>query len=313
MNGETTILIADSVVETILFDVIYTNTNAQVKKNNEPVRPSCDFLLMPSGLGFQQQLDIVAGDTIDYVVQQIIKKKDIKLSILWRGKNAYAKYRDFSVWVATYFDLTTYHIRFSYEIGGARRYVEVAATNLELSGREGNVVRADLTMKPLTPFYEETVTSFIVNDTNTGKIYNYVYPFSYGGGAYSGSNLIKNEYIKSLPLRIVLKGPIAVPYVSISKINEDGEVDSTPYGRVQFATGISLTENDTITIDAFNNKIYLTSINPSTNAITTTDLFNSVDKTYDAFLFAKSGSSRIAATLDDSDAECTVYFVRYVL
>ena len=76
-----TIMIADSVVDTIKFDVIKTDTDEVVKNNGTPVSPSFDFISMPTGIGFKQNLEIVEGDTIDYVVQQVIKKKEIKRRI----------------------------------------------------------------------------------------------------------------------------------------------------------------------------------------------------------------------------------------
>lgn len=304
---------SDSLVSSIKIDVVSTDNSSQIKVNGVPTSPSSDFILMPSGLGFKQSLDVVTGDTIDYVVKQTIEKREIKLTIMWKGQTAYAKFQEFSTWIARYFDLEKYHIRFSYSINGTRRFVEVAATLLDLKGRNGSFVSAELTLKPLTPFYEETMVSFIVADANSGSIYPYVYPYVYGGGAYSGNNQIVNNYLESLPLRIVLKGPMDTPYVSIQKINEDGTVESDPYSRVQFADGVSIAANETITIDAFNKKIYLTSTNETTGAVTVTDLFNSVSKSYDAFLFAKPGSSKVSASLSDSKAECEIFFVRYVL
>jgi len=304
---------SDSLVSSIQIDVVNTSNSTQVKVNGSPTMPSTDFLMMPSGLGFKQSLDVVTGETIDYVVKQTIDKREIKLTVLWKGQNAYAKYQEFSKWVARYFDLDKYHIRFSYSINGTRRFVEVAVTLLDLKGRTGSMVSAELTLRPLTPFYEETMVSFIVSDTNSGSVYPYIYPYVYGGGAYSGNNQIVNNYLESLPLRIVLKGPMASPYVSIQKIDEDGAVETEPYSRIQFADGVSIAANETITIDAFNKKIYLTSTNESTGSVTVTDLFNSVSKSYDAFLFAKPGSSKVSASLSDSKSECEIFFVRYVL
>ena len=77
--------VADSVTDTLQFDVIETATGSQVKSGDVPVTPTIDMFQMPSGLGFKQQLDIVEGDTIDYVVTQTIKKKNIKLNLLWSG------------------------------------------------------------------------------------------------------------------------------------------------------------------------------------------------------------------------------------
>lgn len=310
---------ADSLTDTIEFDVVSTATGSQVKAGSLPSRPLFDFIQMPNGIGFKQELELVEGDTISYVVNQTVKKKDIKLTIAWRGATAYGKYQSFATWIANYFDVTKYHIRFSYKLADMRRYVEVAVTDLALEGRNGSYVSATITLQPLTPFYEEYDGSFVlVMDTNVGKIYNYQYPYIYGGGAFSGNNAIENVYLKSLPLKITLKGPMSTPYVSISKINEDGTVETNPYLRVQFSSGFSIDDDEEVVIDAFNNKVYLNKYELNDageriRLISVTDVFNYIDKTYDSFLFAEPGKSRINASLDTSDSECKVSYVRYVL
>ena len=47
--------------------------------------------------------------------------------------------------------------------------------------------------------------------------------------------------------------------------------------------------------------------------ISTTDVFNYVDKTYDTFLFAEPGRSRVAASVATAGSECRVSYMRYVL
>lgn len=309
---------ADSVTETLLFDVIKTATGQQIKSGGNPVHPVIDMVGMPSGIGFKQTLEIVNGDTIDYIVRQTINKKNITLTLYWSGNNAYQKYQSFSSWLAMYLDLTQYHIRLSYQVGSARRYVEVAPIDLDLIGRDLNDVSARLTLQPITPFYEEGEASFqIVTDSNTGKIYNYQYPYVYGGGAYSDSNVIKNDYLKDLPLKVILKGPMEEPFVAISKIDEDGQVEDEPYLRISFAEGFSIEDNEEIVIDAFNIKIYKNhyTVDAYGNKVLdySVDCLQSVNKLYDSFLYAKPGQSRISCSLDDETSACTISYVRYVV
>lgn len=311
--------VADSLTDTIQFDVVELEQYQQVQINGNPSKPQTELILMPSGLGFAQSLDLVVGEVIDYIINQTVTKKQIKLTLAWKGQTAYKKYQDFATWVAQYFDLTKYHIRFSYAIGGARRYVEVAVVNFELQGRDGRYVSAQLTLQPLTSFYEEYDGSFvIVTDSNTGKIYAYQYPYIYGGGAFSGDNSINNQYLKKIPLKIILEGPMGTPYVSISKINEDNEVEDVPYLTVQFQSGFSIDENEEVVIDAFNNRVYkntyeLNSAGQRVRLISTEDVFNYVDKTYDTFLFANPGKSRISASVATQGSKCRVSYMRYVL
>lgn len=305
-------IVADSIVPSFEFDVTSMDTKEQILVDGEPTKPEMDFSLFPSGLGFKQQVDVVEGDTIDYVLNQAIKKKNIKITLMWKGSGAYFKYKSFLNWLSQYNDLEKYRIRFSYVLAEVRRFVDLAVVDFELKGRDDLMVSAELTAQPLSPFYEEAINSIMVNDTNRGKIYNYVYPYYYGGGAYSSSNVIENGYLKPIPLKITLRGPMENPFVNISEVNDDGTTGDV-YGKVQFNLGLAITKNESIVIDAFNNRIYKETVSPSTGARTVEDLFYSVDKSYDSFLFAKSGRSKIAASLEDETSQCEVYYVRYLL
>lgn len=304
-------IIGDNIVSTIQFDVLELETREAVTINGQVTMPQTDFILFPSGLGFQQEVTIVAGDTIDYVLKQTLKKKNIKLTAMWKGENAYQKYKNFMAWISTYNNLEKYHIRFSFELGGIRRYVELAIINVDLKGRDDFYVSAELTMQPLSPFYERDFFSIMINNTHRGKIYNYAYPYFYGGGAYSDSNLIENEYLKQVPIKVILKGPMTAPFVNITQMNDDGTNGET-YGTVQFAASVSLTKNQTLTIDAFNNRVYLSETNADTRVTTTKDMFDALDKSKDSFLFANPGRSKITASLDNEEASCEVHYVRYI-
>lgn len=305
-------IVADSIVPSFEFDVTSTDTKEQILVDGEPTKPEMDFSLFPSGLGFKQQVDVVEGDTIDYVLNQAIKKKNIKITLMWKGSGAYFKYKAFLNWLSQYNDLEKYRIRFSYVLAEVRRFVDLAVVDFDLKGRDDLMVSAELTAQPLSPFYEEAINLIMVNDTNRGKIYNYVYPYYYGGGAYSSSNVIENGYLKPIPLKITLRGPMENPFVNISEVNDDGTTGDV-YGKVQFNLGLAITKNESIVIDAFNNRIYKETVSPLTGARTVEDLFYSVDKSYDSFLFAKSGRSKIAASLEDETSQCEVYYVRYLL
>ena len=305
------LLIGDNIVNSIEFDALDLSTRSSVTSSGNVTRPSFDFISVPTGLGFSQDVSVVQGDTIDYVLDQVIKKKNIKLTVYFKGTRAYAKYKEFSVWFGKYNDLNKYRIRFSYLLNGVRRYVEVCLIDLEIKGREGNFVNAEITFQALTPFYEDVYESIIITESENGKIYPYRYPYNYGGGAYIDANTINNDFIKEIPLMITLNGPMATPYVNILEMN-NGVLGET-YGRVQFNDSVSLKKGEQIVIDAFSNRIYKRVKNSGTGVVAQEDLFDAVNKNYQAFLYAKPGMSRIASSLDDASSSCEVYSVRYVL
>lgn len=304
------ILATKSLVDTLLFDVIEMETRTQVTIGGAATRPEYDLVLFPSGLGFGQSVEVVTGETIDYVINQVVNKRTITLTLGWKGVNAYSRYQSFAAWVAQYFNLDDYHIRLSYDVG-TRRYVEVAVESVDLHEQELNYATASVKLKPLTPFYEPVDTVIMVATTSSGKVYNYAYPYVYGGGAYSDGNTITNNYLKPTPLKIVLHGPMSAPFVQLTKIT-GGTQAETPYAYVSLP-GVSLpSATDTLTIDAYNNRIYTTIVSAS-GAISVTDVFNEVDKSHDAFLLAEPGESAVAASVGPDTGACEVSFVRYVL
>lgn len=306
------IMQADAVTSTILFDALDAITREQMLSGSEPTRPKYDMIQFPSGLGFQQTLDIVSGDTLDYVINQSITKKTLKMNVCFRGENAYAKLYAFNAWFAKYANHDKYITRFSYMMNNIRRYVDVIITNGEPKEREGNYVTETITLQPISPFYEETIIETMVNDNNEGMIYSYTYPYKYGGGAYSGNNVIQNDFMKKIPLRVTISGPTAeAPSVSIKKI-EDGASGET-YGKVQLMSNFgALKKNEKLVIDAFTSQVYIEKTLES-GTKTIRDVFDSLEKATDAFLYAEPGTSRIQPTLDTDTATCTVYYLKYVM
>lgn len=306
------IMQADAVTSTILFDALDAITREQMLSGSEPTRPKYDMIQFPSGLGFQQDVDVVTGDTLDYVINQTITKKTLKMNVCFKGENAYAKLYSFNAWFAKYANHDKYITRFSYMMNNIRRYADVIITNGEPKEREGNYVTETITLQPISPFYEETIIETMVSDNNEGMIYPYTYPYKYGGGAYSGNNLITNDFMKKIPLRVTISGPTAeAPSVSIKKI-EDGASGET-YGKVQLMSNFgALKKNEKLVIDAFTSQVYIEKTLES-GTKTIRDVFDSLEKATDAFLYAEPGTSRIQPTLDTDAAICTVYYLKYVM
>ncbi len=307
------IMQADSITSTIEFDVLDAITREQITQGGNVTRPTYDMIQFPSGLGFQQDVDIVSGDTLDYVINQTIAKKSIKMTVCFKGATAYAKLYSFNAWFAKYANHEDYVTRFSYMMNNIRRYADVIITNGEPKERDGNYVTESITLQPISPFYEETTIETIVTDNNDGMIYSYEYPYKYGGGAYSGNNIITNDFMKKIPLRVTIQGPtLSKPEVSIKKIDEDGAIGET-YGTVQLQDSAgALSASQKLVIDAFSSQVYIETTQ-SSGTKTKKDVFNLLDKTTDAFLYAEPGTSRIAPNLDTDTATCTVYYLKYVM
>lgn len=256
----------------------------------------------PSGIGFKQKVTVQETDTVDYVVRQVIQKKDIKLTVNFVPPDGYEKAESFQNWLGTYLSLKTYKIVLEYSNGINNRLVDVYISDYELIAQEAGIVGVQLTIKPLTPNYITGRTTINIHASQYNKTYPYSYPYRYGGGALSG-NKIQNNFIASIPLCVTLRGKIVNPEVSLLS---NGSV----YAKIRF-TGLTLAEGATLVIDGINQRITHT-----TSGGVSTDYFNEIDKDCDTFLMAKPGETTISANLDsteESNPNVEVSYVQYVV
>lgn len=258
----------------------------------------------PSGFGFKQKVTVQETDTVDYVVKQVIQKKDIKLIVNFTYPDAYRKAEGFQNWLGSYLSLSTYKMVLQYSNGINERLVDVYVADYEIIAQEAGVVGVSLTIKPLSPNYLKGRTVIHITPNQYNKTYPYSYPYRYGGGTLSG-NTITNDFIAPVPLCVVLHGKIVNPEVSLKLEGED-----TPYATVRF-TGLTLSGGARLVIDGINQRItYYAS--ESAEGV---DYFNEIDKDADTFLMAKSGVSQIIANLDSSQEpipNVEISFVKYM-
>ena len=258
----------------------------------------------PSGFGFKQKVTVQETDTIDYVVKQVVQKKDIKLTVNFVSTEAYREAENFQNWLGRYLSLDTYKLVLRYSNGINDRLVDVYVQDYEIIAQEAGVVGVQLTIKPLSPNYLQgrTIINIVANQYN--KTYPYSYPYRYGGGSLSG-NKITNDFIASIPLCVTLRGRIVNPEVTLTI---DGEV--TPYATIRF-TGLTLAAGATLVIDGINQRI----IYYASDSAEGVDYFNEIDKDEDTFLMAKPGVTESSANLDsteESHPNVEVSFVQYM-
>lgn len=331
----------DSIIDSFRFEVLSADTREPVKgSDGKAVAPAYDFVQNVSGFGFKQTLEVVEGDTVDSLISQKVDKNSVNMEIVFKGADAYEKLYRFNAFFGRYADYDRYITRFSYipsdrldvdkdsgldqetldkrteadKSDYFRRYIEFVMTAGEPTQRSGQVVTEKITLRPLTPWYEEVFAEFqITSEQNTGKIYPYGYPYRYGGGAYDSANYINNDYLKDIPLKITIKGPTSdYPYVALYSVSDDGE-STEEYAKVMFPTQRALTSGQRIVIDAFTSRVYMvtekTRANGSKREVTT-DRYFATSKYYQSFLFAKQGKTKVSSNLNGGSLK--VESVRYV-
>lgn len=256
----------------------------------------------PSGIGFKQKVTVQETDTVDYVVRQVVQKKDIKLTVNFVPPDGYEKAESFQNWLGAYLSLETYKLVLEYSNGINNRLVDVYISDYELIPQSAGVVGVNLTIKPLTPNYIQGRTVIHIHASQYNKTYPYSYPYRYGGGALS-CNKIENRFIASIPLCVILKGRIVNPEVSLI---QNGSV----YAKIKFSN-LTLAEGAKLVVDGINQRITHITANGET-----TDYFNEIDKDNDTFLMAKPGETTISANLDsteESNPNVEVSYVQYVV
>lgn len=309
------LFLASSIADSLRIDAITADTREAVLSDGSVTRPSYGWVGFPDGIGFAQEVDVVSGGAIDHVIRQKASRKQLTLQFAWKGSDAYAQYQLFCAWFGRYLNLDDYRIRLSYLVGDAyeRRYVEAAVTDIELEELTTGSATATVSFQPLTPWYEGMSQQWIVYDSSLeeeSKHYDYSYPYDYQGMAYSGQNVVSNGYIADIPLRIVIAAPssgtLSGPSVTIAPA--DGS--TSQYGSVRFPDTFSISAGETLTIDAMANRIYKTAADG-----TVTDVFDSVDKSGQSFLYARPGENVVYCQNLSSatDATCGIHYMRCVI
>lgn len=259
-----------------------------------------DRVISPSGLGFAQDLTIVETRTLDYIVDRTIKKKDIKLTVVFSEPQSYQKTNSFRSWYSR-------HIRdkvvLKYSDGSVDKYMDVAIKDISVSEINTGVNEVPMTLQPLSPFYKLQMQRILTSIESAGKVYPYAYPYAYGGGRME-NNILDNEFFEAIPLYVKVNGPITNPTVNLS------DMDDNIYATVKFNV-VTLLQGQSIVIDGINTKILYYSSAAAEGA----DYYNYVDKSLNSFLYAQPGQSKLSANLVEGDPNSSVQivFVQYVL
>lgn len=264
-----------------------------------------DKITQVSGIGFKQKVTVQETDTVDYVVKQVMEKKLIKLQVHFIEPESYAQAESFQTWLGTYVNLSKFKLTLQYTNGLHDRLVDIYVNDYELISLEAGVTSVQLSIKPLTPNYLKNRKIVTISNSESNKKYPYKYPYKYGGGSFS-DNVIRNDFIASIPLSVIFRGKIVNPEMSLT------DADGNIYATIKFS-GITLQAGQKLVVDGINQRITLYD---SEDAVTGVDYFNEINKTTDTFLMALPGSSSIIANLDETEPtnpSVEVSYVQYVI
>ncbi|MCU7522500.1 MAG: hypothetical protein HF308_15390 [Ignavibacteria bacterium] len=274
---------------------IYDETNESLLVDSYKL----DFVTVPSGLGFVQNVSVISTDTVDYIIKQSLARTDIKLNVEFAEPGSYLRVNSFRSWYAKYIRKK---VIFYYHDGTVARYMDCVIKKFELSEIKDGYNTVPITIQPLTPFYLKLDKNIIVSIQTSGKVYPYAYPYAYGGGILS-NNVLTNIYFDKIPLTVKLTGRIVNPQISL-RHKESQEI----YATVSFPE-LVLAEGSYLIIDAINSRVLYF------DGLTLTDGYNILDHTKETFLYADPGDSDIVVNLDqlETKASAQISYVQYVV
>ena len=261
--------------------VVFNNENAIVDRFN------LDIITDIQGVGFKLKLSTIDGDIESIVTKVVQDKQDVKFKIHFINY-PYTKSTIIEQWIEKY-STPGKRLALEYADGMKTRYTEGKVVDLSKTEKdEFNRIIRDCVFKPLTPFFTHIVNAIKIKMTSYGKSYPYQYPYSYGA-ARMENNEINNPYILDVPVTVKITGSVSKPTIRLLDEN------NVEYNRVSFPE-VTLSAGDYIIINSADRKIWA-----NISGTGEQDWSAYTDPSYDTFLRAISGMSRISVNFSPSD------------
>ena len=250
-------------------------------------RYNLDLVTDPTDNGFTLNLSTISSDIEDIITKVVRKKQVITMNVI-QYLNAYNKTNVLANWIQKY-STAQYRMCLEYNDTTQLRYCEGKVTGLTKGEKDefGEIIQK-LSFTMSTPFFTKQEQTINIRVSSVGKKYPFKYPYSYGSSKVE-NNEINNVYILDIPLIITINGAISNPTVSL--IDENNEI----YNTVKFSNFVLL-KGEQLVINSAQRKIY-----KIVNGIET-DMSAETDPSYDTFLRAKNGLSKIVVNTADASS-----------
>lgn len=248
-------------------------------------RYSLDLVTEPSDNGFSLNLSTISSDIEDIITKVVQEKQVITMNVI-QYLNAYNKTNILANWIQKY-STAQYRMCLEYNDTTQTRYCEGKVTSLTKGEKDefGEIVQK-LSFQMTTPYFIKQEQTISIQVSNYGKKYPFTYPYSYGVDKVE-NNEINNVYILDIPLIITINGTIATPTISL--VDENDNI----YNTVKFSN-LVINQGEQLIINSAQRKIY-----KIVDGVET-DMSAETDPSYDTFLRAKNGISRIIINTVDA-------------
>lgn len=248
-------------------------------------RYNLDLVTNPTDNGFSLDLSTISSDIEDIITKVVQKKQIITMNVI-QYQNAYNKTNILANWIQKY-STAQYRMCLEYNDTTQIRYCEGKVTSLTKGEKDefGEIIQK-LSFQMTTPYFVKQEQTINIQVSSVGKKYPYTYPYSYGANKIE-NNEINNVYILDIPLIITIDGAISTPTISLIDNNNE------TYNTVKFPD-FTLAVGEQLVINSAQRKIY-----KIVNGIET-DMSAETDPSYDTFLRAKNGISKIIVNTADA-------------
>ena len=248
-------------------------------------RYNLDLVTEPTDNGFSLDLSTISSDIEDIITKVVQKKQIITMNVI-QYQNAYNKTNILANWIQKY-STAQYRMCLEYNDTTQIRYCEGKVISLTKGEKNefGEIIQK-LSFQMTTPYFVKQEQTINIQVSSVGKKYPYTYPYSYGANKIE-NNEINNVYILDIPLIITIDGAISTPTISLIDNNNE------TYNTVKFPD-FTLAVGEQLVINSAQRKIY-----KIVNGIET-DMSAETDPSYDTFLRAKNGISKIIVNTADA-------------
>jgi len=250
-------------------------------------RYNLDYVTNLSGLGYKLKVSTISTDVEDYVTKIIQEKKALTFTVT--HLTGYAGGQSLVNFLQRYNDSD---MCLEYNNGIEILYLECKVDDVgktELSEYSG-VLEQNISILPLTPFFEKIENDITIKRSTIGKTYPYKYKYSYGI-TETLDNKIENVYIKEIPLIVEIYGTISNPIVTLRDATTN-----VVYNEVRFL-GVDLLAGQKIIINSAQKKIWF---DDGTGNLV--DYYYKLDEAYDSYLRATPlTTSKLTLNLGISD------------
>lgn len=224
------------------------------------------------GFGFEFEIDYQEFDGKFVETKRKIPQKQIDLTLIFfDGYLGFARWRDYIT--------KSNELRLFYETDAGKKYCYVNIVSSSKAQKETGVLRTEVKLDYLSLWLVNKSAHIIVEQTDQGKTYTYVYPYEYAT-SFNGSVTVTNECSRDIPLKITMEGNLFNPRVIVRQ--NEKQVCA-------LRLLIDERESPTIVVNAEPTDQYIKKYQSGLE----TDIYSSQDFSYENFLFIPPGTSEI--------------------